>query len=163
MLAALRAKPVSLNEVLALSAPERRPFGEASQILAMLVGSGQAHPVLDRKLQGVSQAQALNRTVARRVLLGDEHAFLCAPTVGTAVPATFMDMCILLTLSGKSETKKQEDVIEDVWKILGYYGRCLIKNGVKLENKQESTLEIGTNVKEFFNFKYFYWRSIGIL
>lgn len=160
---ALRAKPASLGDVLTLPELAGRPFGEVSQTLAILVGDGLAHPVADRKLRSVSQAQALNRAVARRALLGDDYAFLGAPAAGTAIPATFMDMCILLALSEKSGTPKQADIIDDVWRLLGQYGRRLIKKGVTLETRQDSAAELELQVSEFFTTKYPYWKTLGIL
>lgn len=163
LVAALASRSITLGEALALPAFAGQTFAEVSQALAMLVGGGQAHPVQDKGRRDFAPAQALNQVVARKLLLGSDYGFLSAPAVGTAVPAAFMDMCLVLALGGRTGKPKAPELVDALWRILEQYGRRLIKDGQTLHSREESLPEIESHVASFLEGKYALWKALGVV
>ena len=160
---ALAAKPMPLGEILALPELDGVSFGDVSMVLSMLVGGSLAHPAQEMGKREFTSAMALNQAVARKVLAGADYAFLSAPAVGSAVPASFMDMCLVLALAGRSGKPKLPEVVDGVWRLLEQSGRRLVKEGVTLQGREESLPEIERNAAAFLEGKHAFWKALGVL
>lgn len=160
---ALGAKPTTLGELQSLPELAHLPFAETSLILSMLVGGSLVHPAQDMGKREFTPATAFNQAVARKVLAGGDYAFLSAPAVGSAVPASFMDMCLVLALAGRSGKPKLPEVVDGVWRLLEQSGRRLVKENVTLQGREESLPEIERNATAFLEGKHAFWKALGVL
>ena len=97
LLEMLETKPVSIGEAQNLAAFANLPLNEVAQAVAMLVTGGYALPRLAKDPTAVAKrsARALNTAIAKANALGDDIAWLVAPAVGGAVPASVIEVFVV--------------------------------------------------------------------
>ncbi|MCO8170986.1 class I SAM-dependent methyltransferase [Pseudomonas sp. 21LCFQ02] len=71
--------------------------GAISPALQMLAWAGHVHPLLPGELD-VERCQALNRVISERALKGETYQWLAAPTLGSAVAASPLQMLLARVL-----------------------------------------------------------------
>ncbi|HEX4504737.1 MAG TPA: class I SAM-dependent methyltransferase [Alphaproteobacteria bacterium] len=139
LLDALAAGPSTVREMLADPKVDALGWPRLQQALAILVGSGQAHPA--RAAEGDSLrrpgATAFNRVMLDVARGSDAMPFMASPVTGGPVTLDRVSQLFLLaTVEG------QADAPAFVWDILKGSGAKLMKDGNPLEKDEENLAEL---------------------
>jgi len=92
---ALCERPHGLGELMEAVRDQDASFFDTLLVCTILLQNSMIAP-LPKRPEGADsgeQSRRLNRTIARRAVLGEQIPFLAAPLIGSAVAAQYLDLC----------------------------------------------------------------------
>ena len=125
------------------------PPGALIEVVAVLVGSGRAHPAQsDEQIAAAKPAcDKLNAHLAERARISGDVSFLASPVIGGGVPVgRFEQMFIAARSKG---LKTAADWAKDAWEVLTRQNQSLIKEGQVLKTAEENLTELTAQAKTF--------------
>jgi SAM-dependent methyltransferase len=134
---------------------------QLAQALALLVESGQVHPMADGGA-GQSAAHALNGLLIEEARGDDSMQFLAAPALGSGVFVAHPEQLLLLAL--REVGSDRVDAIRDfVWAQLKAQDKCLIKEGRPLEGDADNLAELERRVRSVLDRRLPLLRRLGVI
>ncbi len=138
-------------------------LGRASQALAALTSSNQAHPMAaEADGRARESALRLNRAVARRALKGEPYRYLAAPAIGNGLGTSDVELTAFDALS-RQEITATEELAQAMWARFRGVGRSLVKDGKPLQGEAENLAELRSRAAEILERKVPVWRQLGVL
>src|SRR5262249_26390661 len=125
------------------------PPGALIECIAVLVGSGRAHPAqtVEQIQVATPRCDRLNKHLCERARISGEVSWLASPVIGGGVPVgRFQQMFIA---ARRKNLKKPEDWAKDAWEVLTRQNQSLIKDGQVLKTAEENLSELTAQAKAF--------------
>jgi len=158
---ALAERPRTLGELLELSGSEL----QATELAALLVGSGQAFPAAAPSRDSVVEScRRFNAAVAQRAMhdpLGNEQ-FFAAGLVGTGLRARGLEAHIYRALE-QNRPLDAGEIAGSIWAILATRGETIISEGRRLEDKEECLAFLREQAQRVIDEDVPLWRSLEAL
>jgi len=158
---ALAGDGATLAQLLALPAFKGQQPGGVVQALALLIGSGQAHPMIPGA--DARPARRLNALIARRVMNGGDYTFLAAARLGSALGANMLHMAALQeVMASGSASPSAEALAPKIWAAMRRVGRSILKEGQPVKDDAEGIAEVGNQIRPFLTDTLPVWRKLGL-
>lgn len=119
------------------------------EILTVLVGGGFALPVQQPSRKVQAQCRALNESILQRARIGTEINHLVSPLTGSGIAVPHIVQLFILGL--KEGHTSTEALAEYVWSYLDAVGERLVKDGKRLEAKEDNIQEFRVTATKFLN------------
>jgi SAM-dependent methyltransferase len=146
-LAAEDAAPKSVSTLMDDPKLATLPPGALMESLAVLVGSGHAHPAqTDEEIASVeSRCRRLNAHLIERARISSDISCLASPVIGAGVPVgRFEQMFLGARAAGE---KRPADWAQSAWSTLARQNQSIIKNGELLQTAEANLEELGAQAK----------------
>lgn len=117
------------------------------EVLMVLVGSGFASPVQQPSKKVQAQCRALNESILQRARVSMDINYLVSPLTGSGIAISHMTQLFILGL--KEGRTSAETLGEYVWSFLDSIGERLVKDGKRLEAKEDNIQEFRLSATKF--------------
>ncbi|MGI8839409.1 MAG: class I SAM-dependent methyltransferase, partial [Caulobacteraceae bacterium] len=123
------------------------PGGALIEALAVLIGSGRAHPVQSEADQALAapRCQRLNAYLIDRARITGDVSCLASPVIGAGVPAGRFEQMFLGALGRGLKTP--DAWAKDAWDILATQNQAIIKDGAVLQGADANLGELKAQAK----------------
>jgi hypothetical protein len=161
-LAADDASVKTLGDIANLPSVAALPPGALIECVAVLIGSGRAHPA--QSPEQIAKAEApcrkLNAYLCERARISSDVTWLASPVIGGGVPVgRFEQMFIAARARG---LKKPEDWAKDAWDVLTRQNQSLIKEGQMLKTAEENLSELTVQAQAFADKRLAMLQRLGV-
>lgn len=139
----------TLGQIAEDSAVSKLPPGALIETIAVLIGSGRAHPVQSDEDIATAEPRTrkLNDHLIERARISGEVSYLASPVTGSGhTVGRFEQMFISAKRRG---LKKPEEWAKDAWEILTRQNQSLIKDGQVMKTAEENITELTSQAKAF--------------
>jgi len=160
---ALATRPHTLQELLQLPALAGHNVHVLAQVASLLASSNQAAFYFPAAA-GDDHAAAgrMNATLAAQTKYGDEHQALCAPLLGSGIPANYIERLFLAALHERAEVTP-DGLARVAWQLMEPSGRRLQSDGVTLQSAAENLALLQAHAGDFLATRLPLWRSLQLL
>ncbi len=156
----LKQGSAGFAELAALPALAGVPPLQLAQAGALLVESGQVHPILEGGA-GQPASHALNDLLTEEARGGESMRFLAAPALGSAVYIADPEQLLLLAL--REVGSDRVDAIRDfAWVQFKALNKRLVKEGRTLEGEADNLAELERWVRRFLDRRLPLLRRLGV-
>ena len=141
-LAAERGRPKLIGELARNAALSSLPPGALIEGLAVLIGSGRAHPTQSEAEQAIAEprCKALNTALIDRARFSGDVSCLASPVIGGGVGVgRFEQMFLGARARG---LKTASDWAKDAWETLARQNQAIIKDGEVLQGAEANLREL---------------------
>ncbi|WP_307278350.1 hypothetical protein [Phyllobacterium ifriqiyense] len=119
-------------------------------MLTVLTGAGFMSPAQQPSGKAIEQCRALNRHILDRALVSMDMHHMASPVTAGGIAVPHMTQLFIRALS---EGKRSPDAVANyVWDFLDSIGERLLKDGNRIESKNENLKQIGISVSKFLKF-----------
>jgi SAM-dependent methyltransferase len=121
------------------------------QAITVLTGGGNVAPAQDDDKIGAAEQSisALNAHILQKAIASDELSYLASPVIAGGIPVNRIQQLFILAINNGA---KSTDLWADyAWKKLSSIGHKLLKDGAKIESKEDSLNELNERASEFKN------------
>ncbi|WP_187277198.1 class I SAM-dependent methyltransferase [Methylobacterium sp. WL103] len=153
--------PARFDEIVALPALKAGGPEAAVQAVALLVHGGQVLP-LPAQAPDPAPAQRLNRVIAGKVELGRAYSFLAAPTAGSGVQATNIELLLLTALHSGSE-ESSSALANDLVARMRALNINWLSEGNPVTDSVQAHSRAEAEAHSFLAEKLPLWRQLGIV
>lgn len=151
----------SLAEIASLPAFGQGGWGNALQVVSLLVHTGQVLPLLPEAEIDIEPAQRLNRVLINKVRVGRFYNFLAAPLAGSGVQTGHIEMFILAVLLSQ-QSSDVSTVTEEVLGLMRSLGSSPMRDGAAVTDPSEQSVIVRGDVETFLAEKAQCWRRLGV-
>ncbi|RWI50298.1 MAG: methyltransferase domain-containing protein [Mesorhizobium sp.] len=144
-------EPKRIEELVALPQLRTLNVNEIVEALIVLTGAGFVSPAQTPTKQNSARCNKLNRHIRRRALGGTELTHLASPLTGGGIFVPHVYQMFMLALEQGKGTA--QDLACFVWEFLDGVGERLIKDGQRVEAKEENIKEFTAMANTFLNRK----------
>jgi len=164
VLDALAERPCTLAELRSLPGLEHQPGGSIAQIAVMLVATRQAALAWAGAIQADhAAALRLNRVLADLARFGDEHQVLCAPALGSGMPASHIDLLVYHALQAGAAPDDPDKVVQLVWRAMRAQGRSMRNGEVVMQTDADNLAALAPLVGQTLAQRVPLWRQLRAL
>lgn len=154
---------ISIGEALTLPSLSGQPLQTIAQSLAVLSGTGHAHPALSIvSPEADACAARFNRSVIESVLDGSDLSFLASARIGSGIPVSAIDMFAIDAL-WKDADLVAGDLATEIWKRMLRSGRRVNQDGEALTEEADNLKALVGMAETILKEKFPIWRSLGLL
>ncbi|MEJ1117259.1 class I SAM-dependent methyltransferase [Phyllobacterium sp. CCNWLW109] len=120
------------------------------EVLTVLTGAGFMSPAQQPSGKAIEQCRALNRHILDRALVSMDMHHMASPVTAGGIAVSHMTQLFIRALS---EGKRSPDAVANyVWDFLDSIGERLLKDGNRIESKNENLKQIGISISKFLKF-----------
>ncbi|MGZ5266795.1 MAG: class I SAM-dependent methyltransferase [Caldimonas sp.] len=157
----LKQGSAGIAELSALPSLARVPPEQLAQTLALLVESGQLHPMRE-SAAGRAASLALNELLLDEARGDQSVRFLAAPALGSGVHVAHAEQLVLLAVR-ELGSDSLAAVRDAVWAQLKGQNRRLLKEGRPLESDADNLAEMERRVGQFLTHRLPLLRRLGVV
>ncbi|MDQ2762271.1 MAG: methyltransferase regulatory domain-containing protein [Pseudomonadota bacterium] len=142
------ASPKRIGDLARLPRLSALPGGALIEALAVLIGSGRAHPAqsdADHAL-AAPRCERLNAYLIDRARISGDVSCLASPVIGAGVPAGRFEQMFLGARARGLATP--EAWAKDAWAILATQNQAIVKEGKVLQGAQANLEELNSQARE---------------
>jgi hypothetical protein len=162
-LAADGASAKTLGDIANMPDVAALPPGALIETIAVLVGSGRAHPAQSEAQVAAARPRCdkLNAYLCERARISSDVSWLASPVIGGGLPVgRFEQMFIAARAKG---LKKPADWAKDAWDVLTRQNQSLIKEGQVLKTAEENLTELTTQAQAFADKRLPMLQRLGVM
>ena len=151
---------LSLGEMAARPELAGKTQAQLIEVAMLLISAGHVQPKAGAVQPAL--AQALNRFIRAEVMDGQHLNYFAAPTLGSAIEVSFVDMVAAMLLV-ETPDLTQDAFVSAGWQLLVSLGGQLVKDGLVLSTEEASLRELAAVFTSFQQGKTALWQRLGIL
>jgi hypothetical protein len=156
------ATPKRIGDLAKRPALAALPGGALIEALAVLIGSGRAHPAQSDADQALAapRCRKLNAYLIDRARISGDVSCLASPVIGAGVPAgRFEQMFLGARARG---LKTPQEWAKDAWDTLATQNQAIIKDGAVLQGAEANLGELRTQAKDLADKRLAMLQRLGV-
>lgn len=160
---ALAERPHTLLDLMQLPALAGQNVHAVAQMASLLSSSNQtAFYFAPPAGSDHAAARRMNAALAEQVKYSDEHQALCAPLLGSGIPANYVERLFFAAIQEQAELTP-ESLARIAWQLMGPSGRRMQSDGVTLQSDAENLALLQAHAGDFLANRLPLWRGLQLL
>lgn len=161
---AIAEAPKTLRELSQLPGLSGNNFKGMIEVASILTGSNQSGIYFNTPTAAdTDAAKRLNRVLAEQTRYSDEYQALCSPVLGNGINATYLERLLVLLLLENPTVTDPDTLAIAGWNIMKVQGRCMMKDGKRLESDADNLKILVQNFSHLMTHKLPIWKQLQIL